>query len=92
MLSSFDTNFQRIRDVEQFAIDSLNRGGLYGDGTIAEAEYHCQGYAGEGKIPNDIIIKCTIKMNNGRMRRTFKLNGRNTAAHKIALRLGELGA
>ena len=93
MLSTFETNFQRIRDVEQFALDSLNRGGLRGDGMIGEAEYHCQGYAGEGKVPNDIIISCTVKViKSGGLRYDFKLNGRRIACHKITLRLGELGA
>lgn len=93
MLSTFAENFQRRRDVEQFALDSLNRGGLRGDGMIGEAEYHCQGYAGEGKVPHDIIISCTVKVTkSGGLRSDFKLNGRRIAAHSIALRLGELGA
>ena len=93
MLSTFEQNFQRIRDVEQFAIDSIDRGGLYGDGMIGEAEYHCQGYAGEGKSPHDIVIACKIKVNQaGNRRFTFTLNGKRIACHKIALRLGELGA
>jgi len=91
MLSTFDANFQRIRDVEQFAIDSINRGGLHGDGMIGEAEYHCQGYAGEGNPPHDVIIACRIKNVNGNRRFTFTLNGKRIACHKIALRLGELG-
>jgi hypothetical protein len=93
MLSTFDTNFQRIRDVEQFAIDSIDRGGLYGDGMIGEAEYHCQGYAGEGNPPHDIVIACKIKVNQaGNRRFTFTLNGKRIACHKITSRLGELGA
>jgi hypothetical protein len=92
MLSTFDVNFQRIRDVEQFAIDSLDRGGLHGDGMIGEAEYHCQGYAGEGNPPHDVVLGCKIKVTKtGSCRFTFTLNGRRIAAHKIALRLGELG-
>ena len=93
MLSTFDANFQRRRDVEQFALDSLNRGGLKGDGMIGEAEYHCQGYAGEGIAPRDIVISCTVRVTKtGGLRSDFKLNGKRIAAHKIALRLGELGA
>jgi hypothetical protein len=93
MLSTFNENFQRIRDVEQFAIDSIERGGLHGDGMIGEAELHCQGYAGEGKVPHDIIISCTVKVTkSGGLRSDFKLNGRRIACHKITLRLGELGA
>lgn len=92
MLSTFDANFQRIRDVEQFAIDSLNRGGLHSDGMIAEAEYHCQGYTGEGNPPADVVLGCRIKVNHkGSRRFTFTLNGKRIACHKIALRLGELG-
>ena len=92
MLSTFDENFQRIRDVEQFAMDSLSRGGLYGDGSIAEAELHCQGYAGENNPPHDVVIGCRIKrMANGNHRHTFTLNGKPIACHKITLRLGELG-
>ena len=49
MLSTFETNFQRVKDVEQFAIDSINRGGLHGDGMIGAAELHCQGYAEIGR-------------------------------------------
>ncbi len=93
MLSTFDTNFQRIRDVEQFAIDSIERGGLHGDGMIGQAELHCQGYAGEGIAPRDIVLGCTVKVTkNGNRRHTFTLNGKRIACHKIALRLGELGA
>lgn len=93
MLSTFETNFQRIRDVEQFAIDSIERGGLHGDGMIGEAELHCQGYAGEGNPPHDIVICCRVTITQkGKLRSDFKLNGRRIACHKIALRLGELGA
>lgn len=93
MLSTFDQNFQRIRDVEQFALDSLNRGGLRGDGMIGEAELHCQGYAGEGNPPHDIVISCRVTITQkGKLRSDFKLNGKRIACHKIALRLGELGA
>ena len=93
MLSTFNENFQRIRDVEQFAIDSIERGGLHGDGMISEAELHCQGYAGEGNPPTDIVIGCRIKVTKtGSRRFTFTLNGRRIACHKITLRLGELGA
>jgi hypothetical protein len=92
MLSTFDANFQRVRDVEQFAIDSIERGGLHGDGMIGEAEYHCQGYTGEGNPPASVVIGCRIKANQaGKRRFTFTLNGGQIARHKIALRLGELG-
>lgn len=88
MLSTFNENFQRIRDVEQSAIDSIER-----DGMIGQAEIHCQGYAGEGNPPHDIVLGCTVKVTkNGNRRHTFTLNGRRIACHKIALRLGELGA
>lgn len=92
MLSTFDANFQRVRDVEQFAIDSIERGGIHGDGMIGEAEYHCQGYTGEGNPPADVVIGCRIKVNvAGNRRFTFTLNGGRIACHKIAHRLGELG-
>ena len=92
MLSTFDANFQRVRDVEQFAIDSLNRGGLRGDHTIATAELHCQGYAGLGHLTHDVVIGCTVKVNvKGSRRFTFTLNGSRIARHKITLRLEELG-
>lgn len=91
MLSTFNENFQRIRDVEQSAIDSIERGGLHGDGMIAQAELHCQGYAGEGNPPHDIVLGCTIKVTKKGRRHTFTLNGRRIAAHSITLRLGELG-
>jgi len=92
MLSTFDANFQRVRDVEQFAVDSINRGGLRGDGMIGEAEYHCPGYTGEGNPPADVVIGCQIKVSQaGNCRFTFTLNGVRIARHKIALRLGELG-
>ena len=92
MLSTFDANFQRVRDVEQLAIDSIERGGLWGDGMIGEAEYHCQGYTGEGIPAADVVIGCRIKVNvNGNRRFTFTFNGGQIARHKIALRLGELG-
>jgi len=92
MLSTFDANFQRVRDVEQFALDSINRGGLYGDGMIGKAEYHCQGYTGEHTAPADVVIGCRIKVNQtGNRRFTFTLNKQPIARHKIALRLGELG-
>jgi hypothetical protein len=92
MLSTFDANFQRVRDVEQLAIDSLNRGGLHGDGMIAEVEYHCRGYTGHGNPPSDVVIGCRIVVNvKGSRRFTFTLNGGRIARHKIALRLGELG-
>ncbi len=92
MLSTFDANFQRRKDVEQFAIDSLLRGGMRGDGKIAEAELHCQGYTGEGNPPADIVLKCRIAtIKGGKKRTTFYINGRQIAAHKIALQLGSLG-
>ena len=91
MLSTFNENFQRVRDVEQFAIDSLNRGGLHGDGMIGEAEYHCQGYAGESNSPHDVILGCRVKVTKSGRRHTFTLNGKRIACHKITLRLGELG-
>ena len=92
MLSTFDANLQRVRVTEQLAIDLLNRGGLRGDGMIATAEYHCQGYAGLGNLPHDVVIGCTVKVTkNGNRLHTFTLNGKRIACHKITLRLGELG-
>jgi len=86
MLSTFETNFQRVKDVEQFAIDSIDRGGLHGDGMIGQSELHCQGYAGEGNPPHDIVLGCTVKVTkNGNRRHTFTLNGRRIACHKIEL-------
>ena len=93
MLSTFNENFQRIRDVEQFAIDLLDSKLKRDINPIGEAELHCQGYAGEGNPPHDIVIGCTVKVTKtGNRRHTFTLNGRRIACHKIALRLGELGA
>jgi hypothetical protein len=93
MLSTFNENFQRIRDVEQAALDLLDSKLKRDVDPIGEAEYHCQGYAGEGKSPHDIVIACKIKVNQaGNRRFTFTLNGKRIACHKIALRLGELGA
>lgn len=93
MLSSFDQNFKRVCDTEQFAIDSLNRGGLRGDSLEAAAELHCQGYTGEHSAPSDVVICCRIVVNpqTKRQRFTFTLNGRRIARHKIALQLGSLG-
>lgn len=92
MLSTMNELISKVNDTEQFAIDSLNRGGLRGDGMIAEAEYHCQGYTGEGNAPASVVIGCRIKVNQaGNRRFTFTLNGGRIARHKIALRLGELG-
>jgi hypothetical protein len=82
----------KVNDTEQFAIDSLNSGGLHGDGMIAEAEYHCQGYTGLGNPPSDVVIGCRIVVNvKGSRRFMFTLNGARIARHRIALRLGELG-
>ena len=92
MLSTMNENLQRVNDVEQFAIDSIERGGLHGDGMIGEAEYHFQGYAGECNPPHDVVIACKIKVNQaGNRRFTFTLNGARIARHKIALQLGSLG-
>ena len=89
MLSTFDANFQRRKDVEQFAMDNLR---MYPDKNIGEAEYHCLGYTGENSSPIEHILGCKVKrMQNGKLRSDFTLNGRRIAAHKIALRLGELG-
>lgn len=93
MLSTFETNFQRRRDVEQFAIDVLDSKLKRDIEPIGEAELHCQGYAGGGNPPHDIVIWCRVTITKrGKLRSDFKLNGRRIAAHKIALRLGELGA
>ena len=92
MLSTMNELISKVNDVEQFAIDSLKRGGLHGDGMIAKAEYHCQGYTGHGNPPSDVVIGCRIVVNvKGNRRFTFTLNGGRIARHKIALRLGELG-
>ena len=92
MLSTFDQNFQRIRDVEQAALDWLDSKLKRDVDPIGEAEYHCQGYAGEGNPPHDVVIGCTVKVTkNGNRRHCFTLNGRRIACHKITLRLGELG-
>lgn len=90
MLSTFNENFQRIRDVEQFAIDNLDS--KRDVNPIGEAEYHCQGYAGEGNPPHDVVIGCRVSVTQkGKLRSNFTLNGRRIACHKITLRLGELG-
>jgi len=92
MLSTMNELISKVNDVEQFAIDSFNRGGLHGVSMIAGAEYHCQGYTGEGNPPSDVVIGCRISVNvKGNRRHTFTLNGVRIARHKIALRLGELG-
>jgi hypothetical protein len=92
MLSTFNENFQRRRDVEQFAIDNLDSKLKRDINPIGEAEYHCQGYAGEGKTPHDVVIGCRVSVTQkGKLRSNFTLNGRRIAAHKITLRLGELG-
>ena len=93
MLSTFDQNFQRIRDVEQPALDLLDSKLKRDINPIGEAELHCQGYAGEGIPPHDVVICCRVTITQkGKLRSDFKLNGRRIACHKIALRLGELGA
>lgn len=88
MLSDFAVLFRMVNDCEQFAIDMLERSGKgYG-----EAEYHCQGYAGEGKPYTEHVIACKVIITNkGTRRHTFTLDGKRIARHKIALRLGELG-
>lgn len=95
MLSTYSENFQRRRDVEQFAIDNLDSKlmrAIPSQSLYGEAELHCQGYTGEGKPPADVIIACRVTVTDkGRMRRSFTLNGRRIAAHKIALHLGSLG-
>lgn len=92
MLSTFNENFQRIRDVEQAALNILDSKLKRDINPIGEAELHCQGYAGEGNPPHDIVIGCRITITQkGKLRSDFKLNGRRIACHKIALRLGELG-
>ena len=92
MLSTFDQNFQRIRDVEQFALNVLDSKLKRDVDPIGEAEYHCQGYSGEGNPPHDVIIGCRVSVTqNGKLRSDFKLNGKRIACHKITLRLGELG-
>ena len=92
MLSTFATNFQRIRDVEQFALNVLDSKLKRDVDHIGEAEYHCQGYSGEGNPPHDVIIACRVSVTQkGKIRSDFKLNGKRIACHKITLRLGELG-
>jgi hypothetical protein len=89
MLSDFNTRFQMINDCEQFAIDMLER--YAHANNVGEAEYHCQGYAGEGKPYTEHVIGCKVTQNGKIRRHTFTLNGKRIARHKIALRLGELG-
>jgi hypothetical protein len=92
MLSTFNQNFQRVRDVEQAALDLLDSKLKRDVDPIGEAEYHCQGYAGEGNLPHDVIIGCRVSVTQkGKLRYDFKLNGKRIACHKITLRLGELG-
>jgi len=92
VLSTFDQNFQKLRDVEQAALELLDSRLKMGGKPIGEAEYHCQGYAGEGNPPHDVIIGCRVSItDNGKLRWGFKLNGKRIACHKITLRLGELG-
>ena len=92
MLSNFDQNFQKLRDVEQAALELLDSRLKLGGKPIGEAEYYCQGYAGEGNPPHDVIIGCRVSVTQkGKLRSDFKLNGKRIACHKITLRLGELG-
>lgn len=88
MLSDFAVRFRMVNDCEQFAIDTLER---YPTKNVGEAEYYCQGYAGEGKPYIEHVIGCKVTEKNGIRRHTFTLNGKRIARHKIALRLGELG-
>ena len=88
MLSDMNVRLQMVNDCEQFAIENLER---YSNKNVGEAEYHCQGYAGEGKPYPEHIIGCKVVENNGKRRHTFTLNGKRIARHKIAMRLGELG-
>jgi hypothetical protein len=92
MLSTFDQNFQRIKDVEQFALNVLDSKLKREISPIGEAEYHCQGYAGECNPPHDVVIACRVSITQkGKLRSDFRLNGKRIACHKITLRLGELG-
>ena len=92
MLSTFNENLQRIRDVEQAALNLLDSKLKRDTNPIGEAEYHCQGYSGEGNPPHDVVIGCRVSVTmRGKLRSDFTLNGRRIAAHKITLRLGELG-
>lgn len=91
MLSTYSENQQRVNDVRQFAVNMLDSK-LQQLNPIGEAEYHCQAYTGEGNPPADVMISCTVTITpKGRIGSHFKLNGRRIAAHKVALRLGELG-
>jgi hypothetical protein len=95
MLSEFDTRFKMVGDCEQQAINLLEHRAKLGDASpCGEVEYHVKGHAGEGKPPHDIVIGCRVAVRrpNGRRVHTFTLNGQRIARHKIALRLGELGA
>lgn len=92
MLSTFNQNFQRIKDVEQSALNILDYKLKRDVDPIGEAEYHCQGYAGEGNPPHDVVITCRVSITQkGKLRSDFRLNGKRIACHKITLRLGELG-
>ena len=89
MLSDMNVRIRMVNECEQVAIDMLERNpNANGKG---EAEYHCQGYAGEGKPYTEHVIGCKVVETNGRRRHTFTLNGKRIARHQIALRLGELG-
>jgi hypothetical protein len=94
MLSDFNTRFRMVGDCEQSAINLFEHRAKQGHASpYGEAEYHVQGYAGEGKTPHDIVIGCRVSMRrpNNRRVHTFTLQGKRIARHKIALRLGELG-
>jgi hypothetical protein len=94
MLTDFNTRFRMVGDCEQAAINLLEHRAKQGHASsYGEAEYHVQGHAGEGKPPHDIVITCkVITRADGCRHHTFRLNGARIARHKIALRLGELGA
>lgn len=94
MLSDFNTRAQMVNDCEQAAINLLEHRAKQGSSSPrAEAEYHVQGYAGEGKPPRDLVIWCGVSTDSrGRRRHTFRLNGQRMARHRIAQHLGEMGA
>lgn len=94
MLSDFNTRARMVCDCEQAAINLLEHRSKQGHASPrAEAEYHVQGYAGEGKPPRDLVIWCGVSTTkNGGRRHVFRLNGQRMARHRIAQHLGEMGA
>lgn len=80
LIANFNQNFDRRRIVEQMAID-----GLKSNASSNTATLECKTYTGD-----IAILSCKVIVTEKGLRSNFRLNGQRIAAHKIALRLGEL--